>query len=276
MSSSHSPHDLLLLLPLQKSSSCNCQYKLKKYCNYFNNNNNNKTIYNNNIVNNYNNIKNNNNPENILLWVLVVPLLISTTPSSIKTKLNSSQSGTNPAKQFQTSRTVIISNTITTTRNKDVQQTKSIKLWLRTLRGSLIQQIILINLYQLQILLLLHNSVLSGLFKDLNSLREVSLVLHKTSNIRWCSFIIHRTPLTSTTARTTTRTKRILKESSSAAHFQTQPEEAFKSRLLYRKYNISSQKSIYKRLLSIHNFTLSSILFKDFIKRLILLIVFTT
>ncbi|KAI8127603.1 hypothetical protein FF38_01613 [Lucilia cuprina] len=233
MSSSHSPHDLLLLLPLQKSSSCNCQYKLiNKNNNYYYNNNNNNTNNSNVIYNNYNNI-NNKKPENILLWVLVVPLLISTTPTT-STKHNSSQTGQDPATQIQiqtSTTTVNTVNTTTTTRSIDVQQLKSIELLLRTLTGSLlIQQIILknlINKLQILLLLLLHSAVHLNPFKDLYCLRKVDLVLEQTSNTRWwCSFPISPHKFTSNA------TTILKKSSSSAAYFVNQPEEAFKFRLL--------------------------------------------
>ncbi|TMW54514.1 hypothetical protein DOY81_000308 [Sarcophaga bullata] len=164
MSSSHSLHNLLLLLPLQESSCSNCQYKLiNKYKNNSNigyNICNNKSKTNNKIVAD-------SKTQNILLRCFVVPLLISSivtpTPTLTKrvTKTNSStskktKSGLNPGNKLLTSSFLncLANRTTTTTRSIDVQQTKSIKLLLRTLTGSLIQQqIILKNLYILQELL---------------------------------------------------------------------------------------------------------------------------
>lgn len=240
MSSYHSPHDLLLLLPLQKSSSCNCQYKIVKNNNYYN-----KTNNNNIVDNNYYNVKN-IKPENILLWILVVPLLISTTPTTtlIKPKQNSFITSEDPAKQTSSRTTTQLNKTTTT--NIDVKVTKSLRLLLRNLTGSLIEQIIFKYLNKIQILLL-HN------------LREVGLILDQIFNIRrlcYLSCLINSTSYI-------TQTK-ILKESSSAAQFVIKPEEAFKYRSLSIKLNLSSQQIVHKRLLSIHTTAFSSSFIKGF------------
>ncbi|KAM7343382.1 uncharacterized protein ACRADG_010429 isoform 1-T5 [Cochliomyia hominivorax] len=268
MSSSHSPHDLLLLLPLQKSSSCNCQYKLIKYnTNYYNYNNN----YNNNNKN-INNNYNNNKLENILLWVLVVPLLISTTSTTKLTSTNKTTTNTTAPKQnsffrivrqeekeevegkdraiqqlLNTSfKSLYITKptalTTTTTRSIDIKQRESLKLLLRTLTGSLILTLISFNLNHLQRLLLRQKVIQFRLFEVLNNnnnnLSKKLLVFdHQIANIPsliwwWsCSFPVH--PLNNKSSSTTNSKK----YSSCAAYFLThlQPEEAFiKSRLLPR------------------------------------------
>lgn len=256
MSSSHSLHDLLLLLPLQESSCSNCQYKLiNKYKNNSNigyNIDNNKNKTNNKIVAD-------SKTQNILLWCFVVPLLISSivtpTPTLTKrvTKTNSSaskktKSGLNPANKLLTSSVLncLANRTTTTTRSIDVQQTKSIKLLLRTLTGSLIQQqqILIKNLYILQELL---NIALKLYFiKVLSQLLTIAAVkeeLNHTSkkNRKRCNFLNFQ--LTSSS---------LIRSKGSSAVLILHSEEAFTSRILNSTTTNASRnpyKTFYRRVI---------------------------
>lgn len=261
MSSSHSPHDLLLLLPLQKSSRCNCQYQLKKNNNYYN-----KTYDSNLVCDNYNSFKNQQSPENILFWILVVPLLISTAPTTtfITRKPTTSPRSVDPSKQVQTSFGPHTSaDTSTTTDSKGVSYTKSLALLLRVLTDCLILQAFFKHQNKFRALLLRH--------EVFNCLQEVAQLLHRTSTVRCYHFFI----LSTNSASYIPLTK-IQKGDSGAAHILTKPEEAFKTKFVFRKNTLKSQESTHKRLfLSIHHVTDSS---KAFFKKItiILLITFET
>ena len=259
MSSSRSLHDLLLLLPLQESSCSNCQYKLvNKY------KNNSKIGYN--FYNDKNKTNNkivaDSKTQNILLWYFVVPLLISSivtptpTPTlKIVTKINSSaskktKSGLNPGIKLLTYSYLncLANRTTTTTRSIDVQQTKSIKLLLRTLTGSLIQQqqiIIIQNLYILQELL---NIALKLYFiKVISQLLTIAAVkeeLNHTSkkNRKRCNFFNFQ--LTSSSS--------IRSKGGSSAVLILHSEEAFTFRILNSTTTNSSRnpyKTFYRRVI---------------------------
>lgn len=235
MSSSHSLHDFVLLLPLQESSCSNCQRKLiNKYKN------------NSNIG--YNIFKNKNNTnnkfvtelktQNILLWIFVVPLLISTTVTLIPTltkitKINSSASKKTKSRENSEDHLVTSSslhcleNTITTTtRHIDVQQTRSTTLLLRTLTGSPIQQQQLIkkNIFIFQELL--NITLILNFIKILNQLLTVAVVreelyhISKGNRKRYSFYIFKKTTLS------------LIKRKDSRAVSILHPEEAFKYRIL--------------------------------------------
>lgn len=255
MSSSHSLHDLLLLLPLQESSCSNCQYKL---INKYKNSNIGYNTYNDKNKTN-NKIVADSKTQNILLWCFVVPLLISSiiTPTSTSTKrvteTNSSaskktKSGLNPGNKLLTYSFLnsLANRTTTTTRSIDVQQTKSIKLLLRTLTGSLIQQqqITIKNLYILQELL---NIALKLYFiKVLSQLLTVAVVkeeLNHTSkkNRKRCNFFNFL--LTSTS---------LIRSKGSSVVLIFHLEEAFTSRILKSTTTNASRnpyKTFYRRVI---------------------------
>lgn len=284
MSSSHSPHGLLLLLPLQKSSSCNCQYKLiKNNTNYYNHNINNN-INNNNFNNknkqiNYNNYNNKNTItnkiENILLWILLIsttPTLLTTstakttTTTTTKTKQNlslikfiilippareivqqtslSSSPSSSRVQTVNTTATQTASSTTTYTRSIDVQYTKSLKLLLRTLTGFLILLLISLNLQHLRRRLLL-------LLPKAILLRLNEFLLNSLSEkdlVLDKIFNIRQLWWSYKFCVHPTISQQILKNSSSAAYNLTQPEEAFKSSLLLSRTSAASSNLSIKGL----------------------------